>query len=163
MLSAKLQPFCLGLNVLIVSMMTHLHILYESCLVSGHYISLYIIPLPLNHDICLLTTWQHHSTMGGFYIPAGQLDVFSTTAQAKLISHKMDRLFILHHKSSHTSHYRKHDTALILYQLPYFRSLPDSKIHGANMGPSWGRQDPGGPHVGPMKLAIWAVLLMNLE
>ena len=31
----------------------------------------------------------------------------------------------------------------------------DSKIHGANMGPIWGRQDPGGPHVGPMNLAIW--------
>ena len=29
---------------------------------------------------------------------------------------------------------------------------PDSKVHGANMGPIWGRQDPGGPHVGPMKL-----------
>ena len=27
---------------------------------------------------------------------------------------------------------------------------PDSKVHGANMGPIWGRQDPGGPHVGPM-------------
>ena len=24
------------------------------------------------------------------------------------------------------------------------------------MGPNWGRQDPGGPHVGPMILAIWA-------
>ena len=23
------------------------------------------------------------------------------------------------------------------------------------MGPIWGRQDPGGPHVGPMNLAIW--------
>ena len=32
---------------------------------------------------------------------------------------------------------------------------PDSKVHGANMGPIWGRQDPGGPHVGPMNLAIW--------
>ena len=34
-------------------------------------------------------------------------------------------------------------------------SIPDSKIHGANMGPIWGRQDPGGPHVGPMNFAIW--------
>ena len=33
--------------------------------------------------------------------------------------------------------------------------LPDSKVHGANMGPIWGRQDPGGPHIGPMNLAIW--------
>ena len=31
---------------------------------------------------------------------------------------------------------------------------PDSKVHGASMGPIWGRQDPGGPHVGPMNLAI---------
>ena len=34
-------------------------------------------------------------------------------------------------------------------------TIPDSKIHGANMGPIWGRQDPGGPHVGPMNFAIW--------
>ena len=33
--------------------------------------------------------------------------------------------------------------------------VPDSKLHGANMGPIWGRQDPGGPHVGPMNFAIW--------
>ena len=25
---------------------------------------------------------------------------------------------------------------------------PDNKVHGANMGPIWGRQDPGGPRVG---------------
>ena len=31
----------------------------------------------------------------------------------------------------------------------------DSMVYGANMGPTWGRQDPGGPHVGPMNLAIW--------
>ena len=32
---------------------------------------------------------------------------------------------------------------------------PDSKVHGANMGPTWGRHDPGGPHVVHVKLAIW--------
>ena len=31
----------------------------------------------------------------------------------------------------------------------------DSKVHGAYMGPTWGRQDPGGPQVDPMILAIW--------
>ena len=30
---------------------------------------------------------------------------------------------------------------------------PDSTVHGANMGPIWGRQDQGGPHVGPMNFA----------
>ena len=33
-------------------------------------------------------------------------------------------------------------------------SYPDSKVHGANMEPIWGRQDPDGPHVGPMNFAI---------
>ena len=34
-------------------------------------------------------------------------------------------------------------------------SIPDNKAHGANIGSTWGRQDPGRPHVGPMNLAIW--------
>ena len=34
-------------------------------------------------------------------------------------------------------------------------NIPDSTVHGANMGPTWGRQDPGGPHVGHMNLVIW--------
>ena len=37
-----------------------------------------------------------------------------------------------------------------------FETHPDSKVHGANMGPTWGQQDPGRPHVGHMNLAIWA-------
>ena len=28
---------------------------------------------------------------------------------------------------------------------------PDSKVHGANIGPAWGQQDAGGP----MYLVIW--------
>ena len=32
---------------------------------------------------------------------------------------------------------------------------PESKVPGANMGPIWGRQDPDGPHVGPMNFVIW--------
>ena len=39
--------------------------------------------------------------------------------------------------------------------LPFANRNPDSKVHGANMGPIWGLQDPGGPHVGPMNFAIW--------
>ena len=31
----------------------------------------------------------------------------------------------------------------------------ESNVHGAYMEPTWGRQDPGRPHVGPMILAIW--------
>ena len=31
---------------------------------------------------------------------------------------------------------------------------PDSKVHGASMGPTWVLSAPVGPHVGPMDLAI---------
>ena len=33
-------------------------------------------------------------------------------------------------------------------------TFPDSKVHGANMGPTWVLSAPGGPHVGPMNFAI---------
>ena len=35
---------------------------------------------------------------------------------------------------------------------------PDIKLHGANIGPIWDRQDPGGSHVGPMNFAVWVTL-----
>ena len=34
-------------------------------------------------------------------------------------------------------------------------NIPGSKVHVANMGPTWGRQDTGASRVGPMNLAIW--------
>ena len=39
----------------------------------------------------------------------------------------------------------------------YMDMFPDSKVPWANMGPIWGRQDPGGPHVGPMNFVIWVI------
>ena len=33
-------------------------------------------------------------------------------------------------------------------------SIPDSKIHGVNMGPTWVLSALDGPHVGPMNLAV---------
>ena len=34
-------------------------------------------------------------------------------------------------------------------------TTPDIKVHGANIGPIWCRQDTGGPHVGSWDHAIW--------
>ena len=42
----------------------------------------------------------------------------------------------------------------------YLKMSPHSKVHGANMGPIWGRQDPGGSKVGPMNFAIWVIRKM---
>ena len=36
-----------------------------------------------------------------------------------------------------------------------YQHNPDSKVHGANIGPIWVRQDPEGPHTGPMNFAFW--------
>ena len=35
----------------------------------------------------------------------------------------------------------------------WVRNYPGSKVHEANMGPIWGRQDPSEPHVGPWNIA----------
>ena len=40
---------------------------------------------------------------------------------------------------------------------------PDSKVHGANMGPTWVLSAPGGPYVGPMNLAIRLYLYLVLK
>ena len=33
-------------------------------------------------------------------------------------------------------------------------NIPDSKVHVANVGPTWVLPSPDGPHVGPMNIAI---------
>ena len=36
-----------------------------------------------------------------------------------------------------------------------WKGNPESKVHGANMGPIWGRQVPGGSHIGPVNFVLW--------
>ena len=35
-----------------------------------------------------------------------------------------------------------------------FKTIPDSKVHGVNMGPTWVLSAPDGPHVSPMNFTI---------
>ena len=41
--------------------------------------------------------------------------------------------------------------------------VPDSKLHGANMGLTWVPSAPYGPHAGPMNLAIWGSLVVKMR
>ena len=41
-----------------------------------------------------------------------------------------------------------------LINLHWRKEYPDSKVRGANMGPTWVLSAPDGPHVGPMNLVI---------
>ena len=45
---------------------------------------------------------------------------------------------------------------------PMWNDIPDSKVHGANMGPIWVLSAPDGPHVGPTNLAIRDVWSLHL-
>ena len=49
----------------------------------------------------------------------------------------------------------------VVWQKKFWQNYPDNKVHGANTGPTWDRQDPGGPHVGHVNLAIWVWLLLS--
>ena len=42
----------------------------------------------------------------------------------------------------------------ILHENELKQANPNSKVHGANMGPTWVLSAPNGPHVGPMNLVI---------
>ena len=42
----------------------------------------------------------------------------------------------------------------IIFNLHNIANIPDSKVHVANMGPTWVLSAQGGPHIGPMNLAI---------
>ena len=53
----------------------------------------------------------------------------------------------------------KQDIALVVTVVSL--TNPDSKVHGANMGPTWVLSAPDGPHVGPMNLAIWEGSVMQ--
>ena len=48
----------------------------------------------------------------------------------------------------------EYKSSLMVGQNSYIH--PDSKVHGANKGPTWVLSSPDGPHGGPMNLAIRA-------
>ena len=49
-----------------------------------------------------------------------------------------------------------------VWQQRHSEKIPDSNIHGANMGPIWGRQDSGWPHAGPTNFAIWDIVMCQI-
>ena len=63
-------------------------------------------------------------------------------------------------------HGQKIDTVMSLTRWIDYQIMshtdPDRKVHGANMGSIWGRQDPGGPHVGPWTSLSGMVIVILL-
>ena len=50
--------------------------------------------------------------------------------------------------------YKRHCKQISNNNHKYTNIIPDSKVHGANMVPTWVLSAPDGPHVGPMNIAI---------
>ena len=73
------------------------------------------------------------------------------------LSHNLHPWLSTHLNTSH-SYDMCERTCTVRYSMHYPIRTPESKVHGANMGPIWGRQGGrGGPHVGPMNFVIWDV------
>ena len=50
----------------------------------------------------------------------------------------------------HIDLWRHNKTNTYHLNIYIYINTPDSNVHGANSGRIWGREDPGGPRVGPM-------------
>ena len=85
-----------------------------------------------------IETWQ-------FLMQLQRIPIWSTTHICQCQAHSLQ--LVPSHKE-------------ILIGRSFQHVLPDSMVHGANMWPIWGRQDPGGSHVGPMNHAIWVKLAL---
>ena len=46
--------------------------------------------------------------------------------------------------------------------IPVIHHIPDNKVHGTNMGPTWVLSAPGGPHVGSMNIALWDMQVITI-
>ena len=70
---------------------------------------------------------------------------------------------ILHLTHCYKNRYLVIYVLIIVLAPKHTKRCPDSKVHGANMGPVWGRQDPGGPHVGPLNFIIWVIFTADVD
>ena len=96
--------------------------------------------------LIILTIWGCSAGMGmvlGLAHPGSSITTVKRCCLAMI--------FIVNDITKYMYIFRKWPSCLRLIGKNY----SDNKVHGTNMGPIWGRQGPGGPHVGPMNLAIW--------
>ena len=59
--------------------------------------------------------------------------------------------------SNYSNMLRHYDVNYLSYgvSIKTLERFPDSMVPGTNMGPIWGRQDQGGPHVDHVNFALW--------
>ena len=83
-----------------------------------------------------------HNKLNYLVVSPWYFDALSEIKSSLLSLHLMDKFILLHNSVNINI------CMLILWV------NPDSKVHGANMGPTWVLSAPDGPHVSPMNFAI---------
>ena len=91
-------------------------------------------------------------TISVFYIPSTQAHTQRNHNTTTLFCTNDVKISLIIVARDQPLNNRVHSRPLTMISHEFY---PDSKVHGANMGPIWGRQDPDGHHVGPMNFAIW--------
>ena len=85
--------------------------------------------------------------------------ICGVVSKLRIFTHTvMELSFVLHFSDDYVDVYR----CLVLLVIDQFVTYPDSKIYGAKMGPTWGRQVPGGPYIGHVNFAIWVVIILQI-
>ena len=103
----------------------------------------------INHGLVFCTTeFACHSFCNILYVLVSAQLLWNTNVFHSNIRSIWRSSFIF---SSWASNLTVGRGMLLVHKTGY---CPDNK-HGAKMGPTWGRMDPGGPNVGPMNLTIW--------
>ena len=102
------------------------------------HISITWVHLSYNHhwsDLRVKLDKAHHTAHLRYYIPLIETSLyqrcFFTSSAPKFTLHKWP-----------------------IKRWTPLQASPNSKVHGANMGPNWVLSAPDGPHVGPMNFAI---------
>ena len=98
--------------------------------------------LASGQNFTLNMTWNHTKPW------CLSLDIFIENTNKVIIQMKVNTVFAYRHQSICRHNVDNH---------------PDSKVHGANMGPTWVLSAPDGPHVGPMNLAIRATIVYTCD
>ena len=99
-----------------------------------------ILPNINNHWIkpTLLIPWTNHiikQQLTNYFLPHRMFGSIESLSPSNIRNTKL-----------HLSNWRRPQLSLEFF--------PDSKVHGANMGPIWVLSAPSGPHIGPMNRAI---------
>ena len=108
----------------------------------------------------MLEMFHKHGTVGKYFVSLKMSisNIFNDWCQECFHLEFIDICFLICYQQNNlkakiitlTTHFRESKTI----NRGTLIGFPDSKVHWANMGPTWVLSAPDGPHVGPMNLAI---------